>query len=146
VAGLERVLEQADAEQSSPALEIEAMAPDEDLPGIAPDLDEPEPPADDEATIDVRVLPALRREYDLDALEDFDDLPPPGTRPHIMTIQPRPADTNPGPMSELEMPGIDLDGIDENAAARSTLRRQPDRAAAAPARGRGGRRRGHPRL
>lgn len=134
-AGLERVLEQpedaepeadADAGESPPAVELEAMAPDEDLPGIAPDLDV-EPASDDEATIDVRVLPALRREYDFGPVSDldFDDLPQAGSRPDIMTILPRTPVSEPpqAPVaSELEMPGIDLSAIDDTVDVRSTLR------------------------
>jgi hypothetical protein len=78
---------------------MEAMAPDEDLPGMAPELETGEghkpmrdipPPGDDDATIDVRVLPALRRNVSpLDL--DLEDLPPRGSRPGIKTIHPRKA-------------------------------------------------------
>jgi hypothetical protein len=73
-----------------PALEMEAMAPDEDVPGMAPYLEGSEldeEAADEDATIDVR-SPNLRHDIVLDDV--FDDLPPPGTRPGIVTIQPRP--------------------------------------------------------
>jgi hypothetical protein len=129
-AGLAQVLQEeeeraapADEDDDEPALEIEAMAPDEDVAGLAPDL-EGEPASDDEATIDVRVLPALRRPIDLEVMEDFDDLPPPGTRPHVMTIQPRQTGETPAvtPAAELEMPAIELEGLLDGADARSTLR------------------------
>ena len=86
-------------EEEGESLEMEAMAPDEDLPGMAPELETGEghkpmrdipPPGDDDATIDVRVLPALRRNVSpLDL--DLEDLPPRGSRPGIKTIHPRKA-------------------------------------------------------
>ncbi len=91
-------------DESPPAVELEAMAPDEDLPGMAPELEDPlpehgddGPDNEDEATIDVRMHQLLQRSQ---SAEDRSSPPAPTRdRPGIMTIQPRGA--------SFSMPGLD---------------------------------------
>jgi hypothetical protein len=123
-----------DEEQTEPpALEMEAMAPDEDLPGMAPELeepDEPDEPDEEDATIDAR-SPMLARNLAEDA---FDDLPPQGSRPGILTIQPRLPGQAPGHDSPLDLdlgpPTLELGAqpiaLDDGPAG-STMRHEPPR-------------------
>jgi hypothetical protein len=91
-------------EEDGGAVELEAMAPDEDLPGIAPDLEgldlrgqAADGALDDEATIDVRMHRLLQRST---PPAGADLLPPAVVRPGIMTIQPRRG--RPAPTADLD--------------------------------------------
>jgi hypothetical protein len=149
-AGLEQALEGSGGDGEGEALVIEAMAPDEDLPGMAPDLETGERPAirepsDDEATIDVRVLPRRSLGGPPPDLE-LDDLPPRGTRPGIMTIQPRPGHDTlvtppvapPPPAFEDEVrpaaqsPELELEDLIEASRTMPTARPAPPRARSTP--------------